>query len=81
MHLHEATIHFHGSFPLDMLRFDSCWPKQETDAAIIESSFRRGADNMSVRVLCRKEHKSPELAWTDGRWESFGAKVSKKRLL
>jgi hypothetical protein len=56
-----------GSFPLDMLRYDACFPYEQTDSGAIERTGRRRV------VLIRRgvnEH-----AGSEARWTSFGWKV------
>lgn len=72
---HTATIKFSGRFPIDMLRFDSCFPATGMDTAKIERSLlrERGGGKEEVQVCAysdRKDH------WTLGRWKSFLAVVS-----
>ncbi len=71
---HFAIIRGNGPFPIDMLRYDSCYPLREKDAGKIESvSNPMIGDNdpWEIRV-----HKHTELArharWTPERWVSFG---------
>lgn len=59
----------HDAFPLDMLRYDNCWPKAETDSAILERSHReRGNHHYVIRVSGLRKP-------TEARWLSFGWKV------
>jgi hypothetical protein len=59
-----------GSFPIDMLRYDRCWPASEgSDSAGIYYSHALG-DNES-RTVCLIGIDQP----TERRWESFGWKV------
>jgi len=63
------TVEGSGSFPIDMLRYDRCWPANEgSDSYAIEThptAKRR-------RIVLETQN---ELAPTNGRWESFGWKV------
>jgi len=56
-----------GPFPIDMLRYDSCWPLTQADANVLTwaSSERR---HISMQTV------SPG-GPTEARWESFGWKV------
>lgn len=68
----EFTVEGRGSFPIDMLRYDSCWPAREgTDSFGIEASLRprSGRDKRKVTLVGLREP-------TVGRWESFGWKVA-----
>jgi hypothetical protein len=63
-----------GVFPLDMTRYDACFPSGQDDVTSITRSFdRRNARDQATRtVRLRSTVKEP----TEGRWESFGWKVS-----
>jgi hypothetical protein len=55
-----------GQFPLDMLRYDSCYPKSQDDTGEMERSFLpRNRDEHRVTLVGAKEP-------TVGRWQSFG---------
>lgn len=74
---YEFTVEGRGEFPLDMLRYDRCWPKRESeDVGAIEKSFRQtqlgAADLYAVRLRGLRE---PEAA----RWKSFGWRVTDSR--
>lgn len=57
------------SFPIDMLRYDACWPESESDVAAIKNPVRhRGDDNCTRVVLVSDSPNAPERA----RWASFG---------
>lgn len=67
------TVEGPGPFPIDMLRYDSCWPFSSADAIRIEASHRRNAPThgpFRVTLETNAEH-----APTDGRWSSFGYTV------
>lgn len=63
------TVRGRGEFPLDMLRYDSCWPFSSLDAV----KMRREGEKREV-VLRTVVYKSGVVA-TVGRWHSFGWKV------
>lgn len=58
-----------NSFPIDMLRYDSCWPKSEIDASLISDTFEYvTSSHRRTRVtLCTDSRAAP----TKGRWSSF----------
>lgn len=56
-----------GNFPVDMLRYDACWPAKTSDAIEIATSFDRH-NNMEDRLVTIGSHKEP----TPDRWKSFG---------
>jgi hypothetical protein len=68
--IHEFVVNGVGSFPIDMFRFDLCYPKSEEDSATIEKSFRQSErGEHSVRLVSSK-------APTLDRWRTFGWKLS-----
>lgn len=58
-------------FPMDMLRYDACWPARTEDALAIVASM----DPMSGPVEVTLYGVSP-YGFTAGRWQSFGWTVS-----
>ena len=60
-----------GSFPIDMLRYDSCFPAHESDSGEIEASLRPREGNVSRAIFLRGP-REPTVA----RWASFGWKVT-----
>jgi hypothetical protein len=52
-----------GHFPIDMLRYDECWPATEQDSTQL-------ANYHHTRIVTLKTIYSA--APTDGRWASFG---------
>lgn len=73
-YVHYAVVAGHGSFPVDMLRYDNCTPVNfdiewsEAGAATIKRK-----DNGIGPLLVAKA--APTLTfgrWTEARWESFG---------
>lgn len=65
---HEFVVEGSGSFPIDMLRYDSCWPRTEIDSSKItftgEPLERR---QVELATLTRSPWEP-----TEGRWASFG---------
>lgn len=68
-----------GSFPLDMLRYDACYPSSEQNSHLIE--YNPWADDLkSSKRTVRLMHRVLKDEYlgnypTKGRWESFGWKV------
>ena len=64
-------------FPVDMLRYDYCYPASENDSAQIAFSFDLRKSKVKPSelevTLCRYAHR--DWSPTDGRWESFGWEV------
>lgn len=65
------TVQGKGSFPLDMLRYDQCWPERGDDVSEIEErrSYGDGLRNVRLIGVCSTP--------TVGRWSSFGWQVIK----
>ena len=72
---HEATVEVNGAFPVDMLRYDRCYPASEEDAKAIAQSLA-GTEREPYRVTVKALSPSRE-HWTKARWRSFGAVVVK----
>lgn len=68
-------VTFRGHFPLDMLRYDMCFPDSEEDVAIIYDSIAISPLKGTTVTLARWVRGKKELPTAD-RWESFLAKVS-----
>jgi hypothetical protein len=64
-YLYTYTVRGTGSFPTDMLRYDSAWPSAQEDAARVGAAPRGSRAAYAVTL---HSHKPP----TDGRWRSFG---------
>lgn len=65
--LTEFEVNGRGPFPVDMLRYDMCWPKSGDDAAKLVSSDEDRASR-GVRTVRMLAIRKP----TCGRWASFG---------
>jgi hypothetical protein len=68
--LYDFEVSGRYSFPFDMLRYDRCWPRTESDSAKLEATTRR---SISVPGVIKMRGLTDP---TVGRWESFGWKVS-----
>ncbi len=66
-HVKHFTVEGVGEFPLDMLRYDRCWPKTGFDVD------RMALDHSVTRAVELVTHRRPqqEVATID-RWHSFG---------
>jgi hypothetical protein len=60
-----------SSFPIDMLRYDRCWPVSERDSYKIVTSETRSHDESGNEVTVEKWQINDK-PWTLARWESFG---------
>lgn len=62
---YQIIVEGRGIFPLDMLRYDNCFPARQEDVSLIEHNRdQRQIELASVR----------DRLWdaTEGRWASFG---------
>ncbi len=73
------TVEGSGHFPIDMLRYDSCFPASEPDAHMIERinnpTKRSDLALHRVDVSTLRDHRTHATIHTPARWESFGWKV------
>lgn len=65
----EFTVEGKGEFPLDMLRYDRCWPATGSDANRIDTSLVPGVAPSRQVGLCGLI--VPHIK----RWQSFGWRV------
>lgn len=61
-----AFVYGEGAFPMDMLRYDTCWPAHGTDVMQLDAREYRGV------CLGRHARERNDPGWTTERWESFG---------
>ena len=64
--LYEYSVRGDGQFPIDMLRYDSCWPATQDDVANI--TYLANAKDHIIKL---RSYREP----TEARWESFRWKV------
>lgn len=71
-YLYTVRVEGNLPFPIDMLRYDRCTPKSESDSSFILESL----DPMAGRVKLEVVHTDGS-GWspTDGRWQSFGWEI------
>ena len=62
------TVRGRGPFPVDMLRYDQCWPVFPDDADKIRDSLM----NPSYKDTREIQLNSTKSFSTDARWSSFG---------
>lgn len=68
------TVIGRGKFPIDMLRYDSCWPAKSEDARTITATFdepRDPRETFEIGLMQAAGYGEPTVA----RWDSFGWKV------
>lgn len=76
----EVIVVGSGHFPLDMLRYDSCFPASESDAYLIERTFNEyGYWRIRVAKRVSKAYKSWREHWSVPRWSSFNASLEDAR--
>jgi hypothetical protein len=71
----DFTVTGRGRFPLDMLRYDACYPSDQEAATLMDHTFAYGGfkgdpNPTSIKLRSRTGAPTPE------RWSSFGWKVS-----
>ena len=66
---YRFTVGSHYPFPVDMLRYDACYPSTSEDASTISESLRRERDAEGNRY--RQVTLVGPRAPTVGRWQSF----------
>lgn len=77
-HVALVTLSGVSEFPLDMLRYDSCFPMRGEDVAAIQHSLQRPASDGAAaerRVLVVHYGTEAAPAWSTERWESFGCRI------
>ena len=69
---HTFAVRGSGNFPIDMLRYDGCFPAYEIESRLIAMQADAGEDFFEQRTvtLC----KVTERVWepTTSRWRSYG---------
>ena len=69
MWTHTATFKGRGPFPLDMLRYDCCWPATGDDSAkMAECAYGQPPQEITVKCYAADRRRD----FTPARWESFG---------
>lgn len=59
-----------GEFPLDMLRYDSCWPRYEVGTCHMNVE---GYREIQVTTYVKDGRRNPSIQdFTPARWKSFG---------
>lgn len=67
--MYEFVVEGWGCFPVDMLRYDACWPMTQEDVGRMPL---RATDRVMPTVRVKMaSHRAP----TPERWASFGWKV------
>ena len=61
------SVQGRGAFPVDMLRYDECYPASEREAGKLEH-HERGHRTVTLRA----KHETPYYSLTEERWASYG---------
>lgn len=77
MRLYKFTVNGNKTFPLDMLRYDACWPADSETIDSISISYRDREDYTTPRSARFLSTRKP----TEGRWASFSWPVIKTELV
>jgi hypothetical protein len=72
---YELVVEGKIPFPMDMLRYDACFPASESDSYMIDASINRyvSQKNVNGRYSVRLKSRRLNRAWapTGARWASF----------
>lgn len=63
----DFTVVGWGRFPLDMLRYDVCWPAHPKDVAELNRSLSGPSEKRTVNLTAALSNMP-----TEARWKSFG---------
>jgi len=77
LYRHEFVVEGKMAFPIDMLRYDHCYPAREIDSTTIAEYVRTyGNIDKHEKVVLNQvtEGKKPYL--TNDRWKSFGWEIT-----
>ncbi len=74
--MYEYYVTGRGTFPYDMLRYDSCWPATGVDASKMDTDFLPPAHRLHSRSIKLRSYKTP----TIDRWSSFTWSVGTENL-
>lgn len=74
---HRAVVSGKGQFPVDMLRYEQCWPDSDCDAHAIAGTLQRWenlspAHALPAKITVAKFNGEKRPSWTTARWKSFG---------
>jgi len=71
-YLYHFTVEGKGYFPLDMLRYDECYPAKSVDATTIMECGMPKYLTDRVRIVLTHKHSRSHWEPTTARWKSFG---------
>lgn len=81
---HFAVVRPSGTFPIDMLRYERCWPSEEAESFKIERVNRREdiygpPMDGDRRIEVAKTSGDKTACWEEGRWRSFNCEILETR--
>lgn len=68
-----AVGHRCSEFPFDMLRYDACFPADESESSKFPTAQRSDAPKLRAVVVAR--YVGQPGTWTEARWDSFNWKL------
>lgn len=71
MYLMTFTVEGTGPFPLDMLRYDTCWPTDQQSVLGIAAPFRGDESVRRVRLTKVGNSRAECANVAEDRWRSF----------
>ena len=73
------TVQGIGNFPIDMLRYDCCFPQGSEDVGqiVYSADYHLRADALLKKVPFKVTLVCASGRYTPGRWSSFGWKVTR----
>lgn len=76
LYIFRFTVEGSGEFPFDMLRYDECFPRHESEARGLARTYANGKADINRHTVelvsrGRARHWLPNV----GRWRSFGWEV------
>ncbi len=71
----EVTVEGTGAFPFDMLRYDSCVPRYESEIHLLTMTVRDEEYTKLRQIHLQRFASSPTVGPTQARWTSFLWKV------
>ena len=72
---HRFKVSGTRHFPMDMLRYDGCWPSMSEDASKLSFFFEKDVNDDSFRSITLTSIGNKDWKPTTARWISFGWKV------
>jgi hypothetical protein len=86
IYIHEATVETIMDFPIDMLRYDSCFPADQNsvnemvEMGNVHLRNEKRKEGGKWRINIRKLSSSKTHGFTEARWKSFQCKLTKVKV-